>query len=192
MYVGRIDEAIAAYERAKSLEPFQATYATWLGYSLLYAGQRERARAEAQRAWELDSSSAVVQIAVAMTAMDDGRRDDAMRVVRSSPTRNVMTRGAFAYVLGRSGQEDSARALIRQIEARNASQWNDHISLAVASLSIGDTAKALDALEQGYARNEPVTAWWPYFSHTFDPIRNAPRFIALAQRVGVQLRIGGR
>jgi TolB-like protein/Flp pilus assembly protein TadD len=193
MYVGRIDEAIAAYERAKSLEPYQATFATWLGYALLYAGQRERSRAESQRAWELDSSSAVVQNAVALTAIDDGRNEDAMRVLRNSPPmRNVMNQGAFAYVLGKTGQRDSALALIRQIEARNALRWNDNVSLAVAALSIGDTTRALDALERGYARNEPVTAWWPFFSHIFDLVRNAPRFIALAERVGVQLRLGVR
>ncbi|HZI28898.1 MAG TPA: protein kinase [Gemmatimonadaceae bacterium] len=193
MYVGRIDEAIAAYERAKSLEPYQATFATWLGYALLYGGQRERSRAESQRAWELDSSSAVVQNAVALTAIDDGRRDDAIRVVRNSPPmRNVMNQGAFAYVLGKTGQPDSARALIRQIEARNVSRWNDNVSLMVAALSISDTGRALDALERGYARNEPVTSWWPFFSHIFDDVRNAPRFIALAERVGVQLRLGVR
>lgn len=192
MYVGRIDEAIRAYERAKSLEPFQATFATWLAYTLLYAGDRDRARTEAERAWELDSSSAVVQNATAMTAIDDGRRDDALRVVRSSPDRNIMNQGVFTYVLGRSGQPDSARALIREIETRNASQWNDYVALTVASLAIGDTSRALDALEKGYARGEPITSWFPFFGHPFDPVRQAPRFIALAQRVGVALRVGPR
>jgi tetratricopeptide (TPR) repeat protein len=74
MYVGRLDEAVDAYEKAKSIEPYQATTATWLGFTLLYSDSRERGRDEAARAWDLDSSSAVVQIVAAMTAFNDGRR----------------------------------------------------------------------------------------------------------------------
>ena len=186
MYVGRTAEAIESFERAKSLEPFQATFATWLGFTLLRSSTPERAKAEAERAWELDSSSAVVQIAVAMTAADDGRIEDAMRVVRSSPTRNVMNQGAFAYVMGKASLTDSTRSLISAIEARGASRWNDYISLAVAALGIGDTARALDALEKGYARDEAVMAWWPFWADAFDPIRGSPRFIALARRGGIE------
>jgi tetratricopeptide (TPR) repeat protein len=186
MYVGRNDEAIASFEVAKSLEPFQATFATWLGFTLLGSSSPDRARAEADRAWELDSSSAVVQIAVAMTAADDGRFDDALRVVRNSPTRNVMNQGAFAYVMGKAGQTDSSLSLIRVIEARGAARWNDYISLAVAALGIGDTTRALDALERGYARGESVLAWWPLWADAFDPIRGAPRFIALARPAGIE------
>ena len=97
-----------------------------------------------------------------------------------------MNQGAFAYVYGKSGQRDSALALIRVIEARNFDRWNDYVSMAVAALSIGDTARALNALEKGYERKEPVTAWWPFFGHTFDPVRNSPRFKALAERVGIR------
>ncbi len=186
MYVGRTAEAIESFERAKSLEPFQATFATWLGFTLLQSPSRDRAKAEADRAWELDSSSAVVQIAVAMTAADDGRIEDAMRVVRSSPTRNVMNQGAFAYIMGKASQGDSSRSLIRAIESRGAARWNDYISLAVAALGVGDTARALDALEKGYERGEAVMAWWPFWASAFDPIRGSPRFIALARRGGIE------
>ncbi len=185
MYVGRLDEAVEAYERAKSLEPYQATTATWLGFTLAYQAP-ERALSEATRAWELDSSSAVVQIAAAMTALDAGRPADALRIVRSSPTRNVMNTGAFAYVLGKVASPDSSRATIAEIEARGSARWNDHISLAVAALAIPDTARALDALEKAYARGESATAWWPLWARMFDSVRESPRFIALARRVGVE------
>jgi tetratricopeptide (TPR) repeat protein len=185
LYIGRVDEAVIAFEQAKNLEPFQATTATWLGYALTYSTP-ERARGEANRAWELDSSSAVVQIVAAMSAFDDGRPDDALRVIRNSPVRSVMNRGAFAYLLGKAGFADSARATITEIEGRNASRWNDYVNLMMASLGVSDTARALDAMEKGYARNEAVATWWPLWSHAFDDIRRSPRFLALAQRVGVE------
>ena len=184
MYIGRVDEAVDAFERAKSIEPYQATTATWLGFSELYA-TAERGRDEAARAWDLDSSSAVVQIVAAMTAFNDGRPADALRVIRSSPTRSVMNQGAFAYILGMTGSPDSARAVIREIEARGAARWNDYVSLMVAALALPDTSRALDALEKGFERGEAVTAWWPLWARQFDPIRQSSRFVAIARRAGV-------
>jgi hypothetical protein len=162
-----------------------AATATWLGYVLTYRSTPQRAQAEAARAWDLDSSSAVVQIAAAMTALDDGRNDDALRIMRNSPMRSVMNQGTFAYVLGKTGYPDSSRKTISEIEARGASRWNDYVGLMVASLGAGDTAKALNAMEKGYERGESVAAWWPLWAQVFDGIRSSSRFIALAQRVGV-------
>jgi hypothetical protein len=121
-----------------------------------------------------------------MSAFDDGRPDDALRVIRNSPIRSVMNRGAFAYLFGKTGFADSARATIAEIEARQATRWNDYVNLMMASLGVSDTARALDAMEKAYARNEAVATWWPLWSHVFDDIRRSPRFIALAQRVGVE------
>ena len=185
MYIGRLDEAIDAYELAKNLEPYQATTATWLGFVLTYQSTPERARAEAERAWELDSSSAVVQIGAAMAALDAGRPEDALRVIRGSPMRSVMNRGTFAYVFGKLDQPDSSRARIAEIEARRASRWNDYVTLMFASLGVGDTTRALDAFEKGYARGEAVSAWWPLWAQVFDGVRHSPRFIELAHRSGI-------
>ena len=186
MYVGRLDDAVDAYERAKILEPFQATTATWLGYTLTYQSTPERARAEAARAWELDSSSVVVQIAAAMTALDHGRTRDALRIIGTAPTRNGLNQGAFAFVLGSAGTPDSSRATVAEIEARGASRWNDYVNLAMAALAVPDTAKALDAIEKAYARDEAITSWFPLWSRVFDGVRDSPRFVALRERVGVR------
>ncbi len=183
-YLGRLDDAIAAFERAKSLEPYQATTATWLGYLLTYRSDADRAHKEAMRAWELDSSSAVVQMFAALTALEAGRPAEAGRIVRNSPTRNALTRGPFAYVLAKVHHPDSARAMIAEIEGRGAARWNDYLNLAISALALPDTARALDALEKAVARNEPVFAFFP-LSSIYDSIRESPRFIALMRRVDV-------
>jgi tetratricopeptide (TPR) repeat protein len=184
-YLGRVNDAIAAFERAKGLEPYQATTATWLGYLLTYGADGKRAHDEAMRAWDLDSSSAVVQMFASLTALESGRPADALQIVRSSPVRNALTRGAFAYVLGKAQHPDSSRATIAEVEGRRASLWNDYVNLAIAALAVTDTARALDALEKAAARNEPVFAFFPLSSKIYDSIRDAPRFVALMRRVDV-------
>jgi serine/threonine-protein kinase len=185
MYVGRLGESIDAFERAKILEPYQATTATWLGYLLTYRPNSERGQAEAQRAWDLDSSSAVVQLFASMTALESGRPADALRIVRHSPTRNALTRGTFAFILATVEHPDSARALIEEIQSRGASRWNDYLNMAQAALALPDTALALDALEKGAARKEPVLAAFPFSSVMFDPIRNTQRFADLMRQIDI-------
>jgi serine/threonine protein kinase/tetratricopeptide (TPR) repeat protein len=184
-YLWRLDDAIAAFERAKLLEPYQATTATWLGYLLTYRSDAARARAEALRAWDLDSASAVVQMFASMTAFEAGRPAEAVRIVRNSPTRSGLTRGAFAFILGKVQHPDSTRATIAEIEGRSASRWNDYLNLAIAALALPDTARALDALERAADRQEPVFAFFPLSSVIFDSIRDTPRFAALMRRVDV-------
>jgi eukaryotic-like serine/threonine-protein kinase len=185
LYLGQIDDAIAAFERARSLEPYQATTATWLGYLLTYRSDPERAHQEAMRAWELDSSSAVVQMFASLTAIEAGRPAEALRIVRNTPTTNALTRGGFAYILGKAQHPDSSRAAIAEIERRGASRWNDYVNLAIAALALPDTARALDALEKAAARDEPVFAFFPLSAHIYDSIRDSPRFLALMRRVDV-------
>ena len=184
-YLDRLDDAIEALEHAKSLEPYQATTATWLGYLLTYRSNPERARAEAMRAWDLDSSSAVVQMFASMTALESGRPADAVRMVRNSPVPNALTRGAFAYILAKVQHPDSSRRRIAEIDSRGASRWNDYVNLAIAALALPDTARGLDALEKAAARNEPVFAFFPLSSEIYDSIRESPRFLALMRLVDV-------
>ena len=184
-YLGRVDDAIGAFERAKTLEPYQATTGTWLGYLLTYRPDSQRAHTEAMNAWDLDSSSAVVQMFASMTALEAGRPAEALRIVRSSLVRNPLTRGTAPYVLGRALNPDSARAAIVEIQGRGASLWNDYVNLAIAALALPDTALALDALEKAAARDEPIFAYFPLSSVIFDPIRDTPRFAALMRLVDV-------
>jgi hypothetical protein len=41
-------------------------------------------------------------------------------------------------------------------------------------------------MEKAYARHEAVATWWPLWAQAFDDIRRSRRFVALADRVGVQ------
>jgi len=54
-----------------------------------------------------------------------------------------------------------------------------------AMLGIGDTARALDALERATAAKEIWPSTWPIFSPAFDPIRGSARFQKILKEIGL-------
>jgi len=177
-------EATAAFEHAKSLEPYQATIACWLALALARSGTIDRANAESDRGWELDSMAAVVQNFTALTAVETGRIDLARRIAAWVP-RNTFNAGTFGWILGAADSLEYARSVVAEIDARGGMGWLDQLNLSMATLAIGDTARALDALEKGFDRQEPIASWGPLWLRMYDPIRSTARFRALVRRIGL-------
>ncbi len=188
LYFGRVQEGVEELERAKSLEPYQATISTWLGLALSRQPTIDRAVAEANRAWELDSLAAVVQNFTAVTAIVTGRPAEARRIAMSIPKTNFNA-GTFAWVLGAADSLDAARKFIQSVDARGGTGWLDQLNVSMASLALGDTARALAAMEASLARQEPVAAFLPLWMPMYDPVRSTARFRALVRRVGVDERL---
>jgi tetratricopeptide (TPR) repeat protein len=172
LYFGRLQEGVEELERAKSLEPYHATIATWLALALARPPTNKPAVEESTRAWELDSVSAVVQLFTVMTAMETGRRNEARRITDWAP-RNNFNEGAFAWVRGANGSLDPAREVIRSVEERGATGWLDQLNVSMASLILGDTARALAAMERSLERDEPVASFLPLWLPMYDPVRTS-------------------
>lgn len=187
LYMGRIQEGVSELERARSLEPYQPSIAIWLGFSLARPPTIARAIAEATRAWELDSLAAVVQNITAVTAIATGRMAVALRIAASVPHNNFNS-GTFAWVLGAADSLDAIRDFIRSVDARGGTGWLDQLNLSMAALALGDTSRALAAIEAALGRQEPVFAFLPVWVPLYDPVRGTARFRAMLQQVGLDER----
>ncbi|HET9455599.1 MAG TPA: protein kinase [Gemmatimonadaceae bacterium] len=184
IYQGRLAEGVKEIEVARSLEPFSPVYTVWLGLTLDWLGRREQSLAEARRAWELDSSSVLVQNLGSVAFLQMGETDAARRAA-SMPIHANFQRGTLGYVLSRTGRADAARRELQMLQARDGRMWFDQINIAQLNIGLGDTSAALVAMERAVERGAPLGAFLPLSAPMYDDVRASPRFAAIVRRLGL-------
>ena len=90
----------------------------------------------------------------------------------------------LAYALGIAGRTQEARALAGQYDERARASSARPMDLVAVHLGLGDTARALDWLEQ--IPDDKGSRFYLLSDPMFDPIRGSARF----QRVIKQLGLG--
>jgi serine/threonine-protein kinase len=183
-YVGKYTESLDELKRAQVIDPYSSAFEAWYAQALVLTGQTEAAYAAAKRAWELDSTSLLTQGFVPSVYLFTGRTDEARAVTRHV-TRTNFTNGTLGFALARMGDRAGALEIQRSIEARRASGWLDNVALGTIALGLGDTTRALAALERAMEVGEPVGRLIPLQAQLFDPIRRSARFAEIVRRVGL-------
>jgi eukaryotic-like serine/threonine-protein kinase len=192
--VGRVADAEEHMRRARVADPLSVNASSLLAYCLSLLGRYDESLAESRRAYDLDSSSAGARGFVPLAMLHDGHPEEARAIAHAAVSPPFNGVGVAAYVLAATGDRAGAAAMVRELEAR-PSEWSVATGLTYAYLGLGDTARALSALETAVRAGER-----PYLSFVdpmFDPLRRSPRFAAAVRRLGLDERLftaprGGR
>ncbi|HSQ31800.1 MAG TPA: protein kinase [Gemmatimonadaceae bacterium] len=176
--IGRITDAVDACRRARVADPLSATGSGLLAYSLSLLGRFDEALAESRRAYELDSSLATSHAVVPLAILAAGHPEEAR--ARARATLAPPFNGIAAYVLGATGDRAGANAVIHELEARPHGEWFVSTSLSYAYLGIGDTARALSAMEAAAIAGERPQL--PFADPMFDILRKSRRFARVVKQ----------
>jgi TolB-like protein/tRNA A-37 threonylcarbamoyl transferase component Bud32/Flp pilus assembly protein TadD len=183
IYTMNTDSALAEFRRAKALDPLSALYSSWIALALSLQGDDAEAWSEITRALQFDSLNAVAAQVAARVAL---KRNDS-RIAHSMAGRlpeQAPWNGTAGFIYARAGDRARAQSILRAIE-RDRSPWFSETGIAFVSLGLGDTTRALAALERATQKAENWPSFWPVMDPKFDGVRSSARFAALLKRVGL-------
>jgi serine/threonine-protein kinase len=194
--VGRPRESLVEFDLAKRNDPVSPLISAWSSYALAVTGRLPQALTEVETALQIDSTILPLVNFAGLENLMAGRKAEAVRVTSRAPPNRAMNYAPYIYAA--AGDTASAMRLLREMEARQPRPWFADAERAGVMLAIGDTARALDVLEQSTERSLGAwTVFLPLNSPAFDEVRRSPRFAALLKKARMDERIflapgGGR
>jgi len=181
------EEALAECRRSLQDDPLNSWVCVMHSFLLGMAGKHEESITEAERALSLDIESVFAHWNVIRSLAWAGHVD---RAIQSGPRllfvsgRDQWSLGALAWVYGKAGQEEHARALYDELEARSRFEFVSPFWLSVAAGSAGLLERSLDHAERAVAEHDPLVLWsWKRVVPFWDAIRSHPRFEELIRRI---------
>jgi adenylate cyclase len=172
---GRLDEALAAFQRARELDPFSALMNRDLARGYVGTGDCDKAREYTRIATELDPGITSATMAVVLCLRREGRFDEAVEAM---------------IALLRSGGEDSERLaeMERAFQAGGWRAWEREVirdasyskstflDQAVAHALLGDRDGAFAALRSAREAHESWALIVRYIEPALEPLRSDPRW----------------
>jgi hypothetical protein len=136
---------------------------------------------ESRRALENDPENYTTLALGAIVRVGAGLLDEARALYPRQPPGS----SSRTWILARAGDTATARALLRAEDAESPQPWLAETRRAFSNLGLGDTARALTALERATEANEIWSSMQPLSDPLFDDLRASARFQAVARRVGL-------
>ncbi len=176
---GQVDEAVRRARAAEAMDPLSLSIHQVVGRCLYWARRFDEAITQLQATLEMNPDNILSNVWLARCYVVAGRPADAVRLLEGACTRvgrpeYMLSILGLAY--GMLGERERAQALLEEI---SANPWRSSIPLG-----LGDTERALDALEESVARRSGF-AFALSVDPIYDPIRDQPRFRRLLEGIGL-------
>jgi serine/threonine-protein kinase len=183
--LGRHDEARAAAQRARELDPVQpATIANQAMVAFL--GRRyDDAIAWAREVIDLEPNFILAYDHLAQAHEQQGEYAEAIAAVQRA--REIFDGDArrsaiLGRIYARAGRTEEARAVLDDLLAREGRGYVPPIALSWVYLGLGEKARALDWLEATFRAREGDVVMINT-NPVYDPLRSEPRFQGLLRRM---------
>ncbi|HJU75014.1 MAG TPA: BTAD domain-containing putative transcriptional regulator [Gemmatimonadaceae bacterium] len=186
--MGRFPEAKAAFARATEAEPLSLIASAASGWSRYYARSYDEAEQHFAHTLDLEPNYELAHLWRGQTLDIRGRSQEAIaslgRAVELSK-RSSLTLAALAHALARAGREDSARGLVKEIEARAPERYVPPYEIAKVYVALGDTAAAWNWFDRAFRERAHAMVLLKVDPQLAGLARHQ-RYAALLQRVGLK------
>lgn len=183
--LGRFDDAIAEGKRAVELDPLALVINSDLAADYYFARRYDEAVAGFRKLLELDSGYYYGHFMLGQTLEAKGARDEAIAEYQKARALNddPLVLGALAHAHGLSGNRVEAETILKQLQELSKERYVSAFSFALACIGLGNKEEALRRLEQSYQDRAGADVGWIRVDAAFDPLRDDPRFEAIAEKI---------
>jgi hypothetical protein len=152
-----------------------------MSYGYYLDGQMDSALVESRRALDNDSTNMTSLGLGALVRLANNLPDEARDLANRSPPAFMSTE----YVIAKSGDPAEARQRLKVLDAKVPQPWMAESRRAFAYLGLGDTARALSALERATDGREIWHLDYGMADPIYASIRGSDRYRALLRRLGL-------
>ena len=179
----RLDEAIAQLGRAVDLDPLSLSLQANRALLDYFAGRYDSAGSRLREIVKADSTDVLVKWGLALVAEQQGRPDDAIAILKPISGGSLNRKASLGHAYAVAGKAAPARRILAELRAQAAKSYVPAYYFALVHAGLGERDQALRALEHAYEERSTVLAYL-LIDPRLAPLRNDPRFLALARRLG--------
>ena len=179
---GRPAEAMAALQRARTLDPLSLITNARIATLLVWDGRVQEADSVLRKTLEIDASYPVARVQRARLLSLMARHEEAITALPPDSVRlGSYESGIAGFVYARAGQRDRALAAVRALEARS---YVPAEGVAAIYAGLGDRDSALTWLERAVS-SRGVGLVFLAAEPMYDVLRNDPRYRNLVEKIGL-------
>ena len=181
-WVGRFDEALAAFRRSLDLDPMAPTTNINYAWCLFYAGRIAESDAHLKTVQELDPSNWFTEYR--MFVSSHAKADYRAAVEHLARTQELRDEPEAAGFIRESFKNADWNAFMRAAlaEPEKAKIWDYY--LAVFAAELGDKDKAFTLLNQAYEKYDQFVLF-AKIDPLMKPLHGDPRYTALLKKLGL-------
>lgn len=187
MSLGRIEESIAASNRARELDPFSLSISAQRGFLLENARRYDEAIEQLRRVTEMDPNHYQAYWILGHTYAAHGRFEDAVNASLKAVDlsgRNPGALGMLGLAYGRAGRKAEAKKILNELLELNKTRYVTPAALVNVYIGLDDKDQAFFWLDKAVQEKSNYVAYLKVFPIA-DPLRSDPRFADLLRRVGL-------
>ncbi len=183
----RLDEAVAASQRAVELNPLSPAMHLRLGHCYFLTRNWDRAIQELNTL-ELDSRHAAVQLLLGTSYMHTGKPNEAIRSLETCAQlmgRSPLSLGVLGWAYAVSGRTSEAQKLLLELQGFDQKTYSQTYGLGLIHLGLGEIDRCFVCLEKAVDERDPQVLIIPVLPE-FDPIRPHPRYQLLLRKMNLE------
>ena len=184
---GRIEEAIAASNRARELDPFSLSISAQRGYVFENARRYDEAIEQLRSVLAMDPNHYQALWILGHTYACNKQFDEAIAAAEKAVEVSDRAPGALGMLglaYGLAGRKAEATKILNELRELNKTRYVTPAGFVNVYIGLGDKEQAFIWLEKAYQERSNFVAYLKVFP-LLDPIRSDRRFDDLVRRIGL-------